>query len=317
MEGSLPEPAPAGEAAVSRYSFAQMLTGQWQTVKAKNLLSKTILDELIRVVKGRIAVEETYSKGLAKLSTPISNSYATLTEAVVGFSSDILNKSVQHKELAENLQTDVLNELQNLREDVYKSGRSANTNITALSTRLKNGEVAYRKAHRAYDRAYHEASGHCISLKSTDPELAESLNDRVHEAIQKAEETGGGIATSASSLRKSAMHSLGIQSPTKDLVNWLLPSDSHKKHTTVEAAVQHLLNAENARANCLKAWDTLNAVHVQCAIEFQAILNDMQGLEERVIFEIQDMLRKHIVLESSCFANLQYDIQMLFGVMES
>lgn len=29
------------------------------------------------------------------------------------------------------------------------------------------------------------------------------------------------------------------------------------------------------------------------------------------------MLRKHIVLESSCFANLQYDIQMLFGVMES
>jgi hypothetical protein len=99
MEGSLPEPAPAGEAAVSRYSFAQMLTGQWQTVKAKNLLSKTILDELIRVVKGRIAVEETYSKGLAKLSTPISNSYATLTEAVVGFSSDILNKSVQHKEV--------------------------------------------------------------------------------------------------------------------------------------------------------------------------------------------------------------------------
>ena len=49
----------------------------------------------------------------------------------------------------------------------------------------------------------------------------------------------------------------------------------------------------------------------------QILLNDVQAIEERVIFECQDMLRKHIVLESSCFANLQYDIQMLFGVMES
>lgn len=99
MEGSLPDLAPSGEVPVVKYSFAQMLTDQWQTVKAKNLLSKTILDELIRVVKGRISVEETYSKSLAKLSTPISNSYVSLTEAVVGFSSDILNKSVQHKEV--------------------------------------------------------------------------------------------------------------------------------------------------------------------------------------------------------------------------
>jgi len=181
---------------------------------------------------------------------------------------------------------------------------------------LKNSEVAYRKSHRTFDRAYHEASVHCISLKTTDPDLAESLNERVHEAIKKAEETGGSIL-SPNSVKKSAMHSLGMNSPTKDLVNWLLPSDSHKKHTTVDAAVQHLLDAEHARSMCLKAWNALNETHVQCAIELQTVLNEMQGLEERVIFEVQDMLRKHIVLESSCFANLQYDIQMLFGVMES
>lgn len=99
MEGALTPPAPTMAPMVAKYSFAQTLTDHWLTIKNKNLLSKTILEELIRVVKGRISVEETYSKSLAKLSTPISNSYATLTEAVVGFSSDILNKSVQHKEV--------------------------------------------------------------------------------------------------------------------------------------------------------------------------------------------------------------------------
>ena len=152
------------------------------------------------------------------------------------------------------------------------------------------------------------------SLKASDPILAGNLNDKVREAIKKSEESSS--ANNSPSVRKSAMQSL-YSSPTKDLVNWLLPSESQKKSTTVEAVVSHVLDTEYARGTCLKLWGSLNDTHLQCAIEMQSVLNDMQALEERLIFEVQDMLRKHIVLESSCFANLQYDIQMLFGVMES
>ena len=109
------------------------------------------------------------------------------------------------------------------------------------------------------------------------------MNSKVQAAILESEKSS---ALEGKSLKKSAMHSLGMPSPTKDLVNWLLPSDSHKKHTTVEAAVQHLLDTEKARLACLKSWDNLNKVHKKCVLEMQVLLNDMQAVEERVIFEV-------------------------------
>lgn len=96
-------------------SFAKTLFMEWPSVKARNATSRNVLDELIRCLRGRIAVEEMYSKGLQKLSNPISSSSYSLNEAVVGFTSDIANKSVQHKELAENLQKDVLEEVRKIR----------------------------------------------------------------------------------------------------------------------------------------------------------------------------------------------------------
>jgi hypothetical protein len=39
-------------------------------------------------------------------------------------------------------------------------------------------------------------------------------------------------------------------------------------------------------------------------------------LEERVIDELQVLLRKHVVFESSCLANQQYDINMTFKLLE-
>ena len=136
---------PPCQLAIPKCSFASTLTDHWQSIKNKNLLAKNTLDELIRVVKTRIALEESYSRGLAKLSHPISSTsgYKSLNDAVVSFTSDILNKSVQHKELAGNLQTDVLIELQSLREHVYKGGKVRfGTSINPLTLHSLNYSAA-------------------------------------------------------------------------------------------------------------------------------------------------------------------------------
>ncbi|CAN0066117.1 unnamed protein product, partial [Scytosiphon promiscuus] len=51
--------------------------------------------------------------------------------------------------------------------------------------------------------------------------------------------------------------------------------------------------------------------------EFQRVLTDFQSCEEQLVSEAQDGMRKHVVFESSSLANQQYDVQMLFKVMES
>ena len=140
-------------------SFATSLFTSSSAVKSRNNLSKQILDELIRLLRGRIAVEELYSRGLAKLSNPVSSHGVedSLAEAVGGFTSDILNKSVQHKELADNLQTDVLAQLQALREDLYKTGKHYASTTTSLTQKIRAAEQAYKRSHKSYDRAYREA----------------------------------------------------------------------------------------------------------------------------------------------------------------
>ncbi|CAN0473343.1 unnamed protein product, partial [Discosporangium mesarthrocarpum] len=46
-------------------------------------------------------------------------------------------------------------------------------------------------------------------------------------------------------------------------------------------------------------------------------MTEFQSCEERLISEVQDGLRRHVVFESSALANQQYDLQMLFKVMEA
>ena len=66
-------------------AFATTCFQNFAQIKNKNALTKNILDELIRVIKGRITLEREYSKGLAKLSTPIMKTTPSLDDAIVGF----------------------------------------------------------------------------------------------------------------------------------------------------------------------------------------------------------------------------------------
>jgi hypothetical protein len=73
---------------------------------------------------------------------------------------------------------------------------------------------------------------------------------------------------------------------------------------------------EKCRVVARKAWLDFVIVSQRYAIKTQILLTKLQGMQESFILILQDHLRKIIVVESSFLANQQYDIQMLFKVME-
>lgn len=101
------------------------------------------------------------------------------------------------------------------------------------------------------------------------------------------------------------------------LVHWLLPTDEERKHELTATATQNLLNAELARRACWDAWKEIAEMSHNGAIEYMHALADFQTLEEECINNMQDHLKKMTVFECSAVANQQYDLQMLFKVLES
>ena len=73
---------------------------------------------------------------------------------------------------------------------------------------------------------------------------------------------------------------------------------------------------EACRLAARKSWLDFVVVSQRYAIKTQILLTKLQGMQESFILILQDHLRKIIVVESSFLANQQYDIQMLFKVME-
>jgi len=167
-------------------------------VQKRNTLSLAIIDQLIKITKTRLTIEKTYSASLNKLSPsannvtthettlPTSTSTTTmmmgnmgiskldvdeatippldysssLGDALIGFVSDISNKAVQHRELADSLNLEILAPLIELRGEIVKGGKALTTTTSSVSSRMKSSLSAYTKLHTKYDRAFHEATMH-------------------------------------------------------------------------------------------------------------------------------------------------------------
>lgn len=181
-----------------------------------------------------------------------------------------------------------------------------------------------------------EESGTAEEQANTDPPLNE---DKAQFQTESASDSAGCTnpppsSSSASAPRKlmsatfdkvmGSLHSpatsMSMPSTTSSrdaMVQWLLPTETEKREALSEAAMVALRAAEEARRNCRCAWEAL-AAQVKVAMhELQGALNECQGVEETMVAELQDSLRKKAVFESSSLANEQYDIQMLFKVMEA
>jgi len=123
------------------------------------------------------------------------------------------------------------------------------------------------------------------------------------------------LASNASRRFSNAVQALG-GIHKKDFTNWLIPSMDKRKEEKVQAVRNLIKSAEKMRLECIAVWEEYTKMEQQDAHQYQCILTHMQQIEEDYLKEVKDSLRKQLVLESSSLANQQYDVQMLFKVMD-
>ena len=144
-----------------------------------------------------------------------------------------------------------------------------------------------------------------------------------------------GLATTWNSLTSltSSTNLLATKEKGKDWLNWAVASASGTptgsrvqsssamstpldKKSLCELTMKALQKLEKYRTEARQAWLEFIVLSQRYAIKTQILLTKLQGMQESFILILQDHLRKIIVVESSFLANQQYDIQMLFKVME-
>ena len=82
-------------------------------------------------------------------------------------------------------------------------------------------------------------------------------------------------------------------------------------------ATAQLEEAELHRLACRDRYADLSQTAQRAARKLQLLLNRYQLLEETCLDELQVLLRKAVVFESSCLANEQYEAQLIFKAVEA
>eukprot|EP00752_Nemacystus_decipiens_P007524 g6724.t1 len=324
-------------------SYATDCLSAYDLVKKRSLAGIRALDDLCVMIKARVGLEDTYAKGLEKVANQAFRDgldSGSFREGLEGLRSDLVNKAVQHRALAKNLSSDVLEPLSELRGQLNSKTKALAARAAKLQRDTRLVDERYRRSYARYHRCHREAA---LSLSAAveggavpppeprgrRPSLERSsTNPERNRPTTAATAAGGGRGSPpppppAPPLRRRAMSatldkvreampSAASKANKKDLVQWFLPSEKNRKESLIEAAQAAADAAEEARKNCLACWGALRSSIYGAIQEFQRVLTDFQGCEEQLVSEAQDGMRKSVVFESSSLANLQYDLQMLF-----
>ncbi|CAM9281852.1 unnamed protein product [Ectocarpus sp. 6 AP-2014] len=326
----------------------------YELIKKRSLHGVRALDDLCVMIKGRVGLEESYAKGLDKVANQAFRDgldAGSFREGLEGLRSDLVNKAVQHRALAKNISSDVLEPLTELRGQLSSKTKALVAKATKLQRDTRAADEKYRRSHTRYHRCHREAAlslsaaveggavpsseprrRPSLERSSTTPESTTSNSNSGGGGRRPAAVTlppsplaGAGAGAPAPPLRRRAMsatldkvrEAMPSSSNKKDLVQWFLPSEKTRKEALIESAQAAADAAEEARKACLACWVALRSGVHSAVQEFQRVLTDFQGCEEQLVSEAQDGMRKHVVFESSSLANQQYDLQMLFKLMEA
>lgn len=101
-----------------------------------------------------------------------------------------------------------------------------------------------------------------------------------------------------------------------DLTSWLLPTEKERLQDLLASARDSLEQAELCRFSCREQYESLTVYAKEATHHLQVLLSEYQMLEERCVDELKVVMRKQVVVESSAVANQQYDLQMIFKLLE-
>ncbi|KAL7686128.1 putative AH/BAR domain superfamily protein [Plasmopara halstedii] len=328
------------------HAFATDLLFNLNDVRAACASGLIAHGNLVTMLKSRIHLERTYAQELSKMTRFAhfdERESGTMQHAMASLRAQYLNTSVQHRQLATNLEEEVLNPIEKLYESNSRRAQSLTRRMNHAKKDVKIQEDAYRKDYSAFDKTFKEASASFAA--AMDSGFSSTLLEtRYHHSLSHIQEVDSPVKTNFASViatrtqRASGAAALRSINNHK-IVNWLLPSsEMHRKedlaNTTVKlmtvgysmkASIRtqtytlmfELQAAESARRKCQQTWRDVEIHRIRMCRAFQLMLADYQELAEDRIVTIATNLRKHVVFASSALANEQYDWQAVAPTLEN
>ncbi|KAG3148013.1 hypothetical protein PI124_g10565 [Phytophthora idaei] len=306
-------------------AFATDLLFNLDDVRAACATGLTAHGNLVTMLKSRINLERTYAQELSRMARYSHldvMEHGTMKNAVASLRSQYLNTSVQHQQLAKNLEEDVLKPIESLYEYNSERAQSLTRRVNNAKKDVKTQEDAYRKDYSAFDKNFREAST-AFSAAMNSGFSSTILEDQYRRRLSQVEGDDSPAKTKASTALTTRTEKPSGTAALKSihnrkLVSWLLPSsDSHRKEELANNTVKLMAAAEKSRMKCQQTWQQVETNRIRMYRTVQAVLADYQQIAEDRVLTITTNLRKHVVFASSALANEQYDWQAVAPMLEN
>ncbi|KAG7386707.1 hypothetical protein PHYPSEUDO_015387 [Phytophthora pseudosyringae] len=314
-----------GSSSAPDASFANDLLFNLDEVRADCAAGLAAHGNLVTMLKSRINLERTYAQELnrmARYSHLDELEHGTMKNAMASLRAQYLNTSVQHQQLARNLDEDVLRPIEILYEYNSERAQSLTRRINNAKKDVKTQEDAYRKDYGAFDKNFREASA-SFSAAMDSGFSSTLLEDQYHRRLSQMEVADSPAKTKSSTAlttrpdKSSGTDALKAINNHK-LVSWLRSSsETHRKEDLANKTVKLMEAAEKSRRKCQQSWKSVEADRIRMYRAIQVVLADYQQVAEDRIVTIATNLRKHVVFASSTLANEQYDWQVVAPKFEN
>ena len=149
-------------------SFATELTNKFDVVDRHAAEKRKGVEEFIQLLRERALHEEAYAKGLERIGNHsfFVTTQGTLAHAVSAMKNDSLNKAMQAKLLAENVNSDLVESLRTLIKSQALSIKKSSSEGRRLTKDLEQLRDRHQKAYSRYWKACKDSEDLTILLES-------------------------------------------------------------------------------------------------------------------------------------------------------
>ncbi|GMF13348.1 unnamed protein product [Phytophthora lilii] len=272
-------------------SFAADLLFNLDDVRADCASGLTAHGNLVTMLRNRVNLERTYAHELSKMakySRLDEMEHGSMKNALASLRAQYLNASVQHQQLAKNLEEDVLKPIEALYEYNSQKEQSLNRRISHIKKEAKVQEDAYRKDYSVFDKNFREASA-SFSAAMDSGFSSTLLEDQYHRRISQIEagDSPAKVQSSTALTTRSDKSSGTVALKTINnhkLVSWLLSSENHRKEGVANNTVklmEHVVFAASSLANEQVVAPKFEKVDVKSDIH--DFIHSTRGNKDRVL----------------------------------
>ncbi|KAF1321065.1 hypothetical protein FI667_g12116, partial [Globisporangium splendens] len=307
---------------IPHLSFATDLLFSVDAVKTSCGHGLTTQNQLISLLKSRVALEKQYASDLARIAQQPQIDeleHGTTREALGTLRAQYVNTSAQHRMLAKNLEEDVLKPIEELYTYNYQKAQNLSKLVHNIKKQAKAQEDLYRKDYGVFDKQFRDAAVAFAAAMDAGFSSTVIENQYHHQLMQlhTEEDPQGTRYDGPSSSPADPRGKSAFNNNSQKLVNWLLASDQQRKDSMCANTAKALETTELSRRRCQRSWQAVEQSRIDMYRVLQSVLTEYQQIAEHRISNVATNLRKHAVFESSALANEQYDWQMIAGKIEN